>query len=91
MTQLYYEVLHSLEDDGLLDLSNTVHMFCAHYVFLPRLADALRTFTEAWDNHPLKSESGLTPNQLWVMGHMQNPADEREEEVQVCFSPLSFQ
>ncbi|KAF1373869.1 hypothetical protein PFLUV_G00243410 [Perca fluviatilis] len=81
VTHLYYEVLHSLEEDGLLDLSDAVHLFCAHYVFLPRLAEALHTFTEGWDNHPLRSEGGLTPNQLWVMGHMQNPCD-ADEDVQ---------
>ncbi|XP_026087087.1 uncharacterized protein LOC113061840 isoform X1 [Carassius auratus] len=79
VTHLYYEVLHSLEEDGLLDLSDAVHMFCAHYVFLPRLAETLHTFTEGWDNHPLRSEGGLTPNQLWVMGHMQNPCDADED------------
>lgn len=84
VTHLYYDVLHSLEEEGLLDLSDIVHMFCVHYVFLPRLRDAFHTFTEAWDNHPLKSEGGLTPNQLWVLGHMQNPAGETEEDLQVC-------
>ncbi|XP_059404346.1 uncharacterized protein LOC132139758 [Carassius carassius] len=79
VTHLYYEVLHSLEEDGLLDLSDAVHLFCAHYVFLPRLAEALHTFTEGWDNHPLGSEGGLTPNQLWVMGHMQNPCNTDED------------
>ncbi|XP_052441439.1 uncharacterized protein LOC127981027 [Carassius gibelio] len=83
VTHLYYEVLHSLEEDGLLDLSDAVHLFCAHYVFLPRLAETLHTFTEGWDNHPLRSEGGLTPNQLWVMGHMQNPCD-ADEDLQVC-------
>lgn len=83
VTHLYYEVLHSLEEDGLLDLSDAVHLFCAHYVFLPRLTEALHTFTEGWDNHPLRSEGGLTPNQLWVMGHMQNPCD-ADEDLQVC-------
>ncbi|KAJ0055815.1 hypothetical protein NL108_013139, partial [Boleophthalmus pectinirostris] len=70
VTQLFYEVLHSLEEEGLLDLSNIIHLFCAHYVFLPRLADTLHTFVEAWDNHPLKTEGGPTPNQLLVLGHM---------------------
>uniref|UniRef100_A0A9J8DGK1 Integrase core domain-containing protein n=1 Tax=Cyprinus carpio carpio TaxID=630221 RepID=A0A9J8DGK1_CYPCA len=79
VTHLYYLVLHSLEEDGLLDLSDAVHLFCAHYVFLPRLAEAHHTFTEGWDNNPLRSEGGLTPNQLWVMGHMQNPCDADED------------
>lgn len=83
MTHLYYEVLHSLEEDGLLDVANVVHLFCVHYVFLPRLSQALHTFTEGWDNHPLQSEGGLSPNQLWVMGHMMKPYDPNED-LQVC-------
>ncbi|XP_016407600.1 uncharacterized protein LOC107739874 isoform X2 [Sinocyclocheilus rhinocerous] len=66
VTQLYYEILHSLEEDGLLDLSDSLHLFCAHYVFLPRLKHDLHTFSEGWDNHPLQSENVLTPNQLWI-------------------------
>ncbi|KAK0132135.1 hypothetical protein N1851_033054 [Merluccius polli] len=79
VTHLYYEVLHSLEEDGLLHLADVVHLFCAHYVFLPRLAETLHTFTEGWDNHPLRSEGGLSPNQLWVLGHMKNPCDPNED------------
>lgn len=84
-TQLFYEVLHSLEEDGLLDLSNVVHLFCAHHIFIPRLANTLHTFVEAWDNHPLRTEGGLTPNQLWVLGHM---TDVEAEESEVCISRL---
>uniref|UniRef100_A0AAV2MIQ4 Integrase core domain-containing protein n=1 Tax=Knipowitschia caucasica TaxID=637954 RepID=A0AAV2MIQ4_KNICA len=54
VTQLYYDVLHTLEEDGFLDLSDSLHLFCALYVFLPRLANSLHTFTEAWDNHPFE-------------------------------------
>ncbi|KAG9273585.1 hypothetical protein AMEX_G12756 [Astyanax mexicanus] len=82
VTQLYYEVLHSLEEDGLLDLSNSLHMFCVHYVFLFRLERDLQSFTEGWDNHPLRSEGGLSPNQLWIMGHMQNSSANSEEDLQ---------
>uniref|UniRef100_A0A1A7XG32 Integrase core domain-containing protein n=1 Tax=Iconisemion striatum TaxID=60296 RepID=A0A1A7XG32_9TELE len=85
VTHLFYEVIHSLEEDGLLHLADAVHLFCVHYVFLPRLAQALHTFTEGWDNHPLRSEGGLSPNQLWVLGHMNNPCD-TNEDLQVCLS-----
>ncbi|XP_076879404.1 uncharacterized protein LOC143527908 isoform X2 [Brachyhypopomus gauderio] len=82
VTQLYYEVLHGLEEDGLLDLSDSLHMFCVHYVFLARLEHDLQIFTEGWDNHPLQSEGGLSPNQLWVLGHMQNSSGDSEENLQ---------
>ena len=39
VTQVYYEVLCGVEEDGLLDISNIFHMFCIHYVFLPQLKD----------------------------------------------------
>ncbi|MEQ2279955.1 hypothetical protein AMECASPLE_014607 [Ameca splendens] len=54
-------------------------IFFVPTVFLPRLAEALHTFTEGWNNHPLRSEGGLSPNQLWVLGHMKNPRDPNEE------------
>nr|XP_046249150.1 uncharacterized protein LOC124061413 isoform X2 [Scatophagus argus] len=79
VTHLYCEALHSLEEDGLLHLADAVHLFCAHYVFLPCLADALHTFTEGWDNHHLRTEGGLSPNQLWVLGHMKNPCDPNKD------------
>lgn len=69
VTQVYYEVLHDLEEDGLL-ISNNVHMFCLHYVFLPHLNDDLTTSSDGWDNQPLRTEENLTPSQLWVVSHM---------------------
>ncbi|XP_047667772.1 uncharacterized protein zgc:174680 isoform X2 [Tachysurus fulvidraco] len=82
VTHLYYEIHHSLEVDGMLDVSDSLHVFCAHYVFLPRLKRDLHTFSEGWDNHPLRSENGLTPNQMWIMGHMHNSSGDDEENFQ---------
>ncbi|XP_051802480.1 uncharacterized protein LOC127533435 [Acanthochromis polyacanthus] len=31
----YYEVLHTLEEERLFDLSDELHLFCVHYMFLP--------------------------------------------------------
>lgn len=36
VTHIYYDVLHSLEEDGFLNISDSLHLFCAHYTFLPR-------------------------------------------------------
>ncbi|KAL3987754.1 hypothetical protein ACER0C_014869 [Sarotherodon galilaeus] len=57
VTCIYYDVLHNLEEEGLLDISNAAHLFCCHYVFLPRLEDDLNTFCSGWDNHPLRTEN----------------------------------
>ncbi len=57
--------------------SDVVHLFGVHYIFVPGLRADLSTFTGGWNNHPLRTEGGLTPEQLWCMGHLQD-VDERE-------------
>ncbi len=74
VSNLYYDVLHNLEDSGSLDPSNTIHLFCAH-VFLPRLQRDLDTFTDAWNDHSIRTEQNLSPNQLWEIGLAQNPVN----------------
>ncbi|XP_026135190.1 uncharacterized protein LOC113113261 [Carassius auratus] len=83
VTCIFYDVLHTLEEDGLLDISNTVHLFCVHYVFLPRLRAALHVFAAGWNNHPLRTEGNHTPQQLWHMGQLNTPEEEENlEELQ---------
>lgn len=72
VTCKYHDVLHSLEEDGLLDVSDVVHLFGVNYIFVPRLQANLDTFITGWDNRSLRSEGGLTPEQLWCMGHLQD-------------------
>lgn len=62
VSNVYYKVLHSLEDEGLLDPTDSVHLFCARHVFLPRLQRDLDVFRVDWDNHPLRTEQNLSPN-----------------------------
>ncbi|KAK0152192.1 hypothetical protein N1851_006424 [Merluccius polli] len=76
VTCQYYDVLHSLEEEGFIDLSFAVHLFCVGYVFIPRLQSDLQHFTESWNCHPLRTEGNLTPNQLWMIGMLQAPVSE---------------
>ncbi|XP_039524935.1 uncharacterized protein LOC120477412 [Pimephales promelas] len=73
VTGIYLNILHTLEDSHLLDVSNSCHLFSCHYVFLPRIQASLDVFSEGWDNHPLRTEHNLTPIQLWQVGQFQNP------------------
>ncbi|XP_046889129.1 uncharacterized protein LOC124476229 [Hypomesus transpacificus] len=79
VTNVFYHIFHMLEEEGLLDLSNATHFFCLHYVFLPCLEVNLDVFREGWDNHSLRTEQNLTPNQLWEVGQMQHPIPNPEE------------
>lgn len=92
VSNIYYEVLHSLEDEGLLDPSDSIHMFCAQHVFLPRLQRDLNVFRVGWDNHPLRTEQNLSPQQLWTVGLLQNSFDDPDlaEEIEdLDFNPGS--
>ncbi|XP_057675231.1 uncharacterized protein LOC130905660 [Corythoichthys intestinalis] len=73
VTSKYYNVLHSLDEDGLIDLSNAIHLLCVKYVFIPRLRSDLQHFTESWNNHPISTEANLTPLQMWNIGMLQAP------------------
>lgn len=75
MTSIYYDVLHFLEEDGVLDLAYSVHLFCVQYVFIPRIQNDLNAFIEGWNEHSLRTEHNLTPNQLWEVGQIERPAE----------------
>ncbi|XP_055021238.1 uncharacterized protein LOC129412151 [Boleophthalmus pectinirostris] len=83
VTSIYYDVLHYLEEGGFLSIGSLVHLFCCHYVFLPRLQEDLDTFRCGWDNHALRTEGNMTPNQLWVLGqtHHSNPGPCHTEDM----------
>ena len=37
-------------------------------MFLPRINNQLAQFVSAWNRHPLRTENGLSPLQLWNRG-----------------------
>lgn len=67
-TVLFYRLFYRMEELELLDADNETHLFCLHYIYLPRINQALSSFTQAWNNHPLSSEGNLSPIQLWISG-----------------------
>lgn len=83
VTNIYYDVLHYLEEEGFLNIANATHLLCCHYVFLPRLQDSLDTFRSGWDNHPIRTEGHMTPNQLWELGRIHHP-NQGPENMEVC-------
>ena len=72
-TILYYNLFLHMEE-GVLDPANEVHIYCLHYVFIPRLNKSLSEFSQAWNLHPLSTAHNLSPHQLWISGS--HPQDE---------------
>ena len=68
VTTLYYRLFYFLENQGLLDPLNEVHIFALHYVYLPRINRALTLFKQGWNHHGIRTASHHSPHQLFVSG-----------------------
>ncbi|CAH0560534.1 unnamed protein product [Brassicogethes aeneus] len=67
-----YCELYSLEDDGLLDVENVVHIFCVQYVYKKVVNNRLESFQSAWNLNSVRTERNKTPRQLWIEGALTN-------------------
>lgn len=72
-TSLFNRLFNFMEDTGIYDPENELHVFSLHYVYLPRINAALKGFVSGWNHNPLSSEGGLSPMQLWISGLMSEP------------------
>ena len=69
---LFYRLFYFMEDRQILDIDDQQHLFSLKFVFLDRINFNLKNFKHSWNEHPLSSESNLTPNQLWTIGLVAN-------------------
>ena len=65
-----------LENHGVLDVANEVHLYCLHLVYIPLINKALQEFKDKWNSHPVTTEENYSPRQLWVQGMMQHIQDD---------------
>ena len=78
---LFHHLFHTMEEMMILNVENEVHLFCLHYIYIPRINRALSQFLLAWNNHPLSSVGNLSPIQLWIAGLSRGPVYEDITEV----------
>ena len=52
----YLAVFNTLEGENVLDPNNETDLFCLHFIFVPRINEALKLFQQAWNSHSLSSE-----------------------------------
>ena len=76
---LYYALFYELEDCNLLDVEDDYDLFALHYTFIPRINNQLSQFVSAWNMHPLRTEGGLSPLQLWTRGLLSSSAEWQHE------------
>ncbi len=52
---LFYELFYRMEEIAILNVENEIHLFCLHYIYVPRINRALSQFVDAWNHHPMSS------------------------------------
>ena len=68
VTLLFYRLFYFLEQQDILNPINDLHISAVHYIFLPRINKALNEFRSTWNDHGIRTQEGLTPQQLFTTG-----------------------
>ena len=63
-----------MEDQGILDPLNEVHLALLHYIFIPQINLKLQHWSSAWSTHRLRTAKS-SPIKLWTSGQLLHPID----------------
>eukprot|EP00731_Ephydatia_muelleri_P005074 Em0002g1250a len=73
--KFYHDLFLYMEAIGVLDPDDETHLFCLHFVYIPRINNHLEQWTGAWINHSICTADNLSPLQLWMEGILQANED----------------
>ena len=79
---LYYQLFYLMEDEGILDPFNDLHIAAPHHVFLPKINEKLELWRNAWSRHRVRTMKS-SPLCVWLAGQLQNPVGLEGEFVDV--------
>ena len=68
----YAKLFDEMEKTSILDPLNELHLFCLHYIYLPRITKSLEEFVDQMNQRPVSTEHNMSPLQLWTSGMLQN-------------------
>ena len=74
VTSYYVAVFTHLEEDRGVDFLLESHIFCIHYLFLPRINEELKLFQSRWNHHKIRTEQNKSPLQLQFLHQHVNAA-----------------
>eukprot|EP00794_Sanderia_malayensis_P013373 gene13373-14747_t len=78
----YSQLFAWMEDRGILDQNNEVHIFALHFVYLPKINHSLEEFVSQWNYHGLRTCSRQSPIALWRQNMWQN--DLQDVDINWC-------
>ncbi len=70
----YYKLFTFMEDEGILDILNPLHIFVLHYIYSNKINEKLDIWKEAWASHRLRTV-GSSPFRLWASGVLNGQLD----------------
>ena len=65
---LYYQLFYYFEDANILDPTSDIDLYCLHYLYVPKINNALQMFVEGWNNHAVTTEHSMTPACMFTTG-----------------------
>ena len=83
VTHIYYQLFYYMEENGVLDPINEIHMFCLHYVYLPRINKHLKLWKEGWLQHRICTAGNQTPMQLYISGLLHNSNSQHRTSIEI--------
>ncbi|PFX26097.1 hypothetical protein AWC38_SpisGene9260 [Stylophora pistillata] len=69
----YVRIFEAMKNESILDikLSDDVHLFSLHHVYVPRINRSLNEFIQQMNNHPVSTENNQSPLQMWEKGMLE--------------------
>ena len=65
-------IFRHLEEYYAFNVENERDLYCLHYIYKPHINRTLNAFTESWNEHGIRTESGRSPSQIWQEGMVRN-------------------
>lgn len=69
--EIYRQIFTHLEEEGLLDMEDSVQRLCLFLVFHPRIQASLNRTRDAWNFHKVRTAKNKTPVALWNLSRME--------------------
>ena len=87
---LHCNFFYWMENSGMLDPSNELHLFALHFFYVPRINQTLELFSQG-HNRAISTERGKCPLQLWISDSVSAPNRGIDDFwIQVRKVPLSI-
>ena len=64
---IYYHLFYHLEDSHIIHMTNEIHFFALHFVYVPRINNHLKVWKAGYVRHHIRTAGNRTPMQLYVL------------------------